>query len=424
MSDSDLPGGKQDAAERARRAREAAMAAFRSGAAAEAAPAPAAALPAPAPVPGEDIAQAVAARILMGTGQSLGGSKETPATAAPGAPQNAPSAAGAASARTPMAAGGTRSAALAANKAFASIAAATATELDAQAKTSAGREAARRAFAALPPAPPSDIGGKGLLPPRAPLSPEAVAASLIQTRRPKLRLIPAVIFVGVLMVGLRVGDLYQDIENGALTAVFSPSLGTPAQAQQPAAAPAGQAADPNAGQLPQSMENQLKQQQDSAQGPEDKVGIFSNAEQDFQQRLSERRAELDKRARDLDQREALLTAAEQRLDQKIGELTSLRDQINAAIEERKKMAEAEQTANVARLVTIYEGMKPQQAAAIFDQTDMPVLVAVTTRMKEAKLSDVLSRMDPAKAKALTEALANRDKANAEAMAATPVPASN
>ncbi|WP_445681947.1 MotE family protein [Radicibacter daui] len=413
MSDSDLPGGKPDAAERARRAREAAMAAFRSDKAAEAAPA----LPAPAPVPGEDIAQAVAARILMGTGQSIGDAMQ--------APKAAPAAASAVPARAPMAAGGARSAALAANKAFASIAAATATELDVQAKASAGREAARRAFAALPPPPdlPLAEAGKAAAASRVALTPEAAAASLAGANRSKLRLIPAVIFVGVLMIGLRVGDIYQDVENGALTTLFSPTLGSTAEAQQPAASTT-QPADPNAGQLPQSMENQLKQQQDSAQGPEDKVGIFSNAEQDFQQRLSERRAELDKRARDLDQREALLTAAEQRLDQKIGELTSLRDQINAAIEERKKMAEAEQTANVARLVTIYEGMKPQQAAAIFDQTDMPVLVAVTTRMKEAKLSDVLSRMDPAKAKALTEALANRDKANAEAMAATPVPASN
>lgn len=422
MSDSDLPGGKPDAAERARRAREAAMAAFRADKTGEAGSASVAALPAPAaPVPGEDIAQAVAARILMGTGQSIGPDKEAPAAM----PKPAPAAGSGVPARTPMAAGGARSAALAANKAFASIAAATATELDVQAKTSAGREAARRAFAALPPAPAGTPapGAKATALPRAVLTPEAAAASLAGANRSKLRLIPAVIFVGVLMVGLRVGDIYQDVENGALTALFSPTLGSTAEAQQPAAS-TEQPADPNAGQLPQSMENQLKQQQDSAQGPEDKVGIFSNAEQDFQQRLSERRAELDKRARDLDQREALLTAAEQRLDQKIGELTSLRDQINAAIEERKRLAEAEQTANVARLVTIYEGMKPQQAAAIFDQTDMPVLVAVTTRMKEAKLSDVLSRMDPAKAKALTEALANRDKANAEAMAATPVPASN
>ena len=47
------------------------------------------------------------------------------------------------------------------------------------------------------------------------------------------------------------------------------------------------------------------------------------------------------------------------------------------------------------------------AAEIFDRLEMPVLIRVVERMREAKSADVLARMDPVKAKQVTTELARR-----------------
>ena len=65
---------------------------------------------------------------------------------------------------------------------------------------------------------------------------------------------------------------------------------------------------------------------------------------------------------------------------------------------------------------MYENMKPKQAAQIFNGLDMKVLLDVASRMKPAKTSDILARMDPTAAERLTVALANRGNASTTASA--------
>ena len=69
------------------------------------------------------------------------------------------------------------------------------------------------------------------------------------------------------------------------------------------------------------------------------------------------------------------------------------------------------------------------AAEIFDRLEMPVLIRVVERMREAKSADVLARMDPVKAKQVTTELARRTKllearGAAAATAAGQVPSSD
>lgn len=52
-------------------------------------------------------------------------------------------------------------------------------------------------------------------------------------------------------------------------------------------------------------------------------------------------------------------------------------------------------------------MKPREAARIFEQLDMPVLLDVLEHMKELKASPILASMDPAKARQVTLSLAER-----------------
>lgn len=123
---------------------------------------------------------------------------------------------------------------------------------------------------------------------------------------------------------------------------------------------------------------------------------------DVLQNLAKRRAELDARERELDGREALIGVAEARVDAKRAELQTLEDKIKAAESDTAK----EKAAQIERLVGVYEKMKPVDAATIFDQLELPILVAVAGQMKQAKIAPILAAMDPAVAKALTVALAN------------------
>jgi flagellar motility protein MotE (MotC chaperone) len=69
------------------------------------------------------------------------------------------------------------------------------------------------------------------------------------------------------------------------------------------------------------------------------------------------------------------------------------------------------------MVKLYEAMKPRDAAAIFNDLSMQVLLQVMDRMKDAKAAAVLAAMSPDKARDVTGALAQmrtgRDAAAAE-----------
>ena len=56
---------------------------------------------------------------------------------------------------------------------------------------------------------------------------------------------------------------------------------------------------------------------------------------------------------------------------------------------------------------IYENMKPKDAARIFEQLEIDVLLLIAERMREARIAPILAKMSPAKAKAITVELATR-----------------
>jgi flagellar motility protein MotE (MotC chaperone) len=49
-------------------------------------------------------------------------------------------------------------------------------------------------------------------------------------------------------------------------------------------------------------------------------------------------------------------------------------------------------------------MRPRDAATIFDDLDMPVLVPIVDRMREARAAPVMAAMRPERARALTTEL--------------------
>src|SRR5258708_24653845 len=131
--------------------------------------------------------------------------------------------------------------------------------------------------------------------------------------------------------------------------------------------------------------------------------VFSPQEIEILQSLAQRRDELDRRAAEIDRHEALLQATEQRIDDKIAKL----QEMEGAISDAFKKEDQKDDAKIKSLVKVYETMKPKEAARIFEQLDLPVLLDVLEHMKELKTAPILASMEPGKAKAATLALAAR-----------------
>jgi len=132
---------------------------------------------------------------------------------------------------------------------------------------------------------------------------------------------------------------------------------------------------------------------------------FSPAEIDVLQNLAKRREELDRWNQDIVTRENVLTAATEKVNGKIKELSSLKLEVGHLLFEYNKKEDEK----IASLVKIYQNMKPKEAAAIFEQLDMPILLEVVTKMKEANAALILAQMDPTKAKELTIQLAQQKR---------------
>jgi len=145
----------------------------------------------------------------------------------------------------------------------------------------------------------------------------------------------------------------------------------------------------------------------------------SGQSNDVLEALAARRKTLDARQNEVEMREKLLAAAEARIDDKIVELKELKAKIDKVF----KTEESKGDAKFESLVKVYENMKPKDAAAVFEQLDMTVLLELLDRMNERKLAAILAAMDPARAQAVTVELAteNEDRLSAVPMPDAPAP---
>jgi flagellar motility protein MotE (MotC chaperone) len=145
----------------------------------------------------------------------------------------------------------------------------------------------------------------------------------------------------------------------------------------------------------------------------------SPAERALLERLQERRGTLEDRNRELEMREALLKAAEKQMDERIGTLKAIENKVDSGA----KTQEVQHQAQLKGIVTMYETMKPKDAARVFDRLDLKVLVPVVLQMNPRKMAEVLAAMTPEAAERLTVALATRNLDPERPMpASAPLPA--
>jgi flagellar motility protein MotE (MotC chaperone) len=134
---------------------------------------------------------------------------------------------------------------------------------------------------------------------------------------------------------------------------------------------------------------------------------LSPAELRILQNLGERRGQLDEREQGIDTQLQLIAAAEAKLDARVKALAALKGDVQALLGQ----ADAQQEAEVGRLVAVFSAMKAKDAAARFNQLDESVRLPIAAKMKERTLAAILAQMSPAESKALTENLAKRFTGN-------------
>src|SRR6266404_3123590 len=147
--------------------------------------------------------------------------------------------------------------------------------------------------------------------------------------------------------------------------------------------------------------------------PEENQQPISPSERAILERLQSRRQELEARAREIDIRESLLKAAEKRIESRVEELKAVESRIATATAQKTE-ADANRFKGI---ITMYEGMKPKDAAKVFDRLEMSVLFEIASQIAPRKMSDILGLMAPEAAERLTVQLARRAGSERSASAA-------
>jgi len=209
----------------------------------------------------------------------------------------------------------------------------------------------------------------------------------------KYKMMPLLVLVASLSFGIRFGEFVTGVSSAPGTANAQVEQQVGELTTPPPIAPVSLDGEPRTAGLPDKIDAESTKWRDASEADIE----FSDVRMELFEDLKKRRSMLDGRDRELAVREALLKAAQQEINQKYDELVSLKSEIEILLKQQSD----EEKARIASLVKIYEGMKPKDAARIFNTLDMDVLLNVVGRMSERKSAPIIASMDPARARNLT-----------------------
>ncbi|MEK6747053.1 MAG: hypothetical protein AABY33_08490 [Pseudomonadota bacterium] len=254
----------------------------------------------------------------------------------------------------------------------------------------------------------------------------------------RLRILPAIIVTAVLLLFVKVVSVIRDTESLLIGSVEAQQAEKPSNVstEKPANLPdqgasAKKPDDKKAGD--KKMEDkkgdekkgdekkpegdgkeESKKEDKKEENPNVSKNLESSAEHRFTaveiellQSLSKRREELERWENNIQIKEVALGATQKRIDDKIKQIEAMKKQVAVLLAQYNDKEDAK----INSLVKIYENMKPAEAARIFDEIEMPILLMVINAMAEKKAAPILAAMNPKKAKQLTVELANERKIN-------------
>jgi flagellar motility protein MotE (MotC chaperone) len=244
-------------------------------------------------------------------------------------------------------------------------------------------------------------------------------------KMPQPRLLPATIATLAALLVLKCGVLLDvavlhggRLDNAIVATANAASTertgeGAPARGAESTPARGGEHAAPEHGKSPGHAPAAAEQNPVSSPPKVEGPPPVSESERVLLQDLRQRRKELDARAEAVAARESLMAATEQKLTARVAELQTLQKTLQSLDAAQKQKEET----GWQGLVKLYEAMKPRDAATIFNDLQMPVLLQVVDRMKDARAAAVLAAMNPDKARDVTAELAQlRTGKNAAQMA--------
>lgn len=120
--------------------------------------------------------------------------------------------------------------------------------------------------------------------------------------------------------------------------------------------------------------------------------------------LVERERALEARLRDLDTRAAALAQAEAQIT---AQLVALQD-AEAALAATLSLAERGAEDDLARMVAVFENMRPDDAARVFSEMDQVFAAGFIARLRPETAAALLAGLDPARAYALSALVAGRN----------------
>jgi flagellar motility protein MotE (MotC chaperone) len=221
-----------------------------------------------------------------------------------------------------------------------------------------------------------------------------------------IRVIPVLLIAIFGLVLLKISGL---VLEGGYVFDYQPSANTRSWAQENLNFPTGKDDNDVTGSVEKPKEEAPKPAAPEMMKPEGAMSApeqgqaVSPSERAILERLQARRQELEARAREIDIRESLLKAAEKRIESRVEELKAVESRITTATDQKN---EADST-RFKGLVTMYEGMKPKDAAKVFDRLEMSVLLEIASQIAPRKMSDILGLMSAEAAERLTVELAHR-----------------
>lgn len=211
---------------------------------------------------------------------------------------------------------------------------------------------------------------------------------MFKTLKQHFRILPMVIFLAVLMLSVRINNLFDQLKN-PYAARFT-------------IAQSNAAAEEKSSQETADL-NRILETSDGANtgltsGATPANSNFTQSEIMILQELAERREALDIRSREIDKKAVQLKVAEQEIDKRLKQLQEYEQKLRKLIKEYNE----KERAKINALVKVYSTMKPKDAARIFDTLDLDVTVSLLKEMKPSTSSAILSQMKAEKAKAITD----------------------
>lgn len=207
-----------------------------------------------------------------------------------------------------------------------------------------------------------------------------------------LRILPLLIFTATLSLSVKINSVYERIKDDTISLVKIST--SHAQAEEKNAQ--------ETSALTHALERGGKK--NSSTVLENPNSTFTQSEIVILQELAERREALDLRSKEIDKKAVQLKIAQEEIDKKLEQLKLYEQKLEKLINQYN----SKEKENLNSLVKLYSTMKPKDAARIFDNLDLDILVAIIKEMKPTSSSAILSQMQSQKAQKVTaELLGNR-----------------